>query len=212
VPGSNPAVVARDDARADPEVSFLEVLTEAVTAVQRAEIPHLVIGGVASAALGRPRWTHDIDLFVLPQDANRTLDVLEQAGFEVERTDPHWLFKAAKGRLVVDVIFKTIGDIYLDEEMLRRGIDSDFHGVKFRVASAEDQMVIKAIVDSERRPHHWHDGLGLIASQELDWDYVLRRSRHGARRVLSLLTYAQSNDLVVPDSVIRALFDMIYGS
>jgi hypothetical protein len=27
----------------------------------------------------------------------------------------------------VDVIFKTSGDIYMDEEMLRRGVDGDFH-------------------------------------------------------------------------------------
>lgn len=209
MPGPDP-VTAMAEGHADPEPAFLEVLAEAIAAVEGAEVPYLVIGGVASAALGRPRWTHDIDLFVLPQDADRTLVALRKAGFEIERTDPHWLFKAARAGLVVDVIFKTVGDIYLDEEMLRRGIDGDFHSVKFRVASPEDQVVIKAIVDSERRPHHWHDALGLIASRELDWDYVMRRSRHGARRVLSLLVYAQSEDLVVPDSAIRTLFDMLY--
>ncbi|HZD69137.1 MAG TPA: nucleotidyltransferase [Actinomycetes bacterium] len=196
---------------AHPEASFLEVLGEAITAVEAAEVPYLVIGGVASAALGRPRWTHDIDVFVRPQDADRSLVAMEEAGFAIERTDPHWLFKATRGGLVVDVIFKSSGAIYLDGEMLRRGIDGDFHGVGFRVASPEDLVVIKAIVDSERRPHHWHDALGLIASCELDWDYVVRRSRHGARRVLSLLAYAQSDDLVVPDAAMRALFDMIYG-
>jgi predicted nucleotidyltransferase len=195
----------------DPEASFLEVLAEAIASIEGAGVPYLVIGGVASAALGRPRWTHDIDVFVLPQDADRALVAMEKAGFEIERTDPYWLFKAAKAGLVVDVIFKTSGDIYMDEEMLQRGVDGDFHGVGFRVASPEDLVVIKAIVDSERRPHHWHDALGLVASRELDWDYVLRRSRHGARRVLSLLTYAQSDDLVVPETAIRALFQMIYG-
>jgi predicted nucleotidyltransferase len=212
VPGSEaaPAAAASDDL-IDPEPSFLEVLTEAIAAVEGAKVPYLVIGGVASAALGRPRWTHDIDVFVLPQDSDRALAALEEAGFDIERTDPHWLFKAIKGGLVVDVIFKTKGDIYMDEEMLRRGVDGDFHGVGFQVASAEDLIVIKAIVDSERVPHHWHDALGLIASCELDWEYVVHRSRHGARRVLSLLAYAQSDDLVVPDSAIRALFDMIYG-
>lgn len=203
--------VESDGGRGDPEPSFLQVLGEAVAAIEGAEVPYLVIGGVASAALGRPRWTHDIDVFVLPQDADPTLAALEKVGFEIERTDPYWLFKAAKEGLVVDVIFKTSGDIYLDEEMLRRGIDGDFHGVGFRVASPEDLVVIKAIVDSERRPHHWHDALGLIASRELDWDYLVRRSRHGARRVLSLLAYAQSDDLVVPDTAIRTLFEMLYG-
>jgi len=212
VPGSRAAPAAVSSHQIEhPEPSFLEVLAEAIAAIEDAKVPYLLIGGVASAALGRPRWTHDIDVFVLPEDADRTLAALEDADFAIERTDPHWLFKAAKGGLVVDVIFKTTGAIYMDDEMLERGIDGDFHGVRFRVASPEDLVVIKAIVDSERRPDHWHDALGLIAACELDWDYVLRRSRHGARRVLSLLAYAQSDDLVVPESAIRALFDMVYG-
>ena len=212
MPGSDQArTLPNGIEHGDPEASFLEVLAEAIASIEGAGVPYLVIGGVASAALGRPRWTHDIDVFVLPQDADRALVAMEKAGFEIERTDPYWLFKAAKAGLVVDVIFKTSGDIYMDEEMLQRGIDGDFHGVGFRVASPEDLVVIKAIVDSERRPHHWHDALGLVASRELDWDYVVRRSRHGARRVLSLLTYAQSDDLVVPDTAIRALVQMIYG-
>jgi hypothetical protein len=38
----------------------------------------------------------------------------------------------------------------------------------------------------------------------------MRRARQaGARRVLSLLVYAQSNDLVVPDRVIDDLFEMV---
>jgi predicted nucleotidyltransferase len=211
VAGPDPAqIVDAVDRFADPEPSFLAVLAEAIAAVEAAGLPYLLIGGVASAALGRPRWTHDIDLFVFPQDAERALAVLRDAGFAIERTDPHWLFKAARDNLVVDVIFKTTGDIYMDEEMLRRGTVGDFHGVRFRVASPEDLVVIKAIVNSERRPHHWHDALGLVASCELDWDYLVQRARHGARRVLSLLAYAQSDDLVVPDSAIRALFHMVY--
>ena len=34
----------------------------------------------------------------------------------------------------------------------------------------------------------------------------------GARRVLALLVYAQSNDLVVPNRVIEQLFEEIYKS
>ena len=37
------------------------------------------------------------------------------------------------------------------------------------------------------------------------------RARFAARRVLSLLIYAQSEDLLVPDAAIRSLYDEIYG-
>jgi hypothetical protein len=70
---------------------------------------------------------------------------------------------------------------------------------------------MKAVTHDEHMPRHWHDALGLVSRCGLDWDYVLRRARQaGARRVLSLLVYAQSNDLIVPNRVIEELFDAIY--
>jgi hypothetical protein len=60
-------------------------------------------------------------------------------------------------------------------------------------------------------PRHWHDALAIISRCDLDWEYVVRRARRpGARRVLSLMLYAQSNDLVVPAGPIRALFETIF--
>ena len=38
-----------------------------------------------------------------------------------------------------------------------------------------------------------------------------RREARGPRRVLSLIIFAQSNDLVIPDDVIRRLLTTIYG-
>jgi hypothetical protein len=41
---------------------------------------------------------------------------------------------------------------------------------------------------------------------------VSRARRFGARRVLSLLLYAQSNDLGVPVKPVRDLFDSIFDA
>jgi hypothetical protein len=80
------------------------------------------------------------------------------------------------------------------------------------LAAPEDVIVIKALAHDEPSFRHWHDSLAIIAAQELDWEYLVRRARHGAHRVLSLLVYAQSNDLIVPEQPIRSLFESIYGS
>jgi hypothetical protein len=53
--------------------------------------------------------------------------------------------------------------------------------------------------------------LAIIAGHELDWDYLLMRARRGPRRVLSLLLYAQSTDLAVPDPVVRQLAGVTLG-
>jgi predicted nucleotidyltransferase len=195
-----------------PEAVFLEVLDEVTRALEDGGVSYVFIGGVASAVLGRPRWSDDIDIFIEAQDARRCLDVLEEAGFETQETYPDWLYKAIRRGVLVDVIFKSSGDIYLDEEMLARAQTGDFRGRSVRIAPPEDLVVMKAIAHSEPTPRYWHDGLSILAHSTLDWEYLLRRARHGPRRILSLLIYAQSNDLIVPASVIGRLYDSIFDN
>ena len=199
------------DARQDEE-RFLRVLSDASAALEAKGVEYLLMGGVGSAAVGRPRWTHDIDFFVRPEEARQVLSILENAGFTIEETYPDWLFKAFKEDVLVDIIFKSAGGIYLDEEMLARSSFGDFKGQKVRLIAPEDLVVIKAVVNDEHIPRHWYDALGLISFCQLDWDYLVQRAtQFGARRVLSLLLYAQSNDLVVPGGPIRELFHAIYA-
>src|SRR5690606_13711796 len=73
---------------------FRQVLGEVGAALEGAGVVYALMGGIASNRLGRPRWTHDIDVFVQPGMADAALDALAQAGFDTERTDPVWLFKA----------------------------------------------------------------------------------------------------------------------
>lgn len=189
---------------------FVRVLAEGIAAIEASGIRYTLIGGIASAVLGRPRYTQDIDVFVRPIDAEDVLDVLADAGFETQKTNPHWLYKAVKDGVLIDVIFRVVGDIYLDDEIVERSAVRSFKDIDLRVVSPEDLIVIKAAVTSEECPHHWHDALGVLASVEIDWDYLVARARNSARRVLSLLVYAESNDLVVPSSVIRSLAERIY--
>ena len=195
------------------EGRFLTVLREAIAALEGKNITYLLMGGLSSATLGRPRGTNDIDLFVRPESARLTLEALEASGFTTEETDPRWLFKGFKDDILVDVIFRSTGDIYLDEEMLAHARVEDVQGCAARVIAPEDLLIIKALTADEHMPHHWHDALGVITGSQMDWDYLVNRaSRHGARRVLSLLLYAQSNDLGVPVKPVRALFDAIFDA
>jgi predicted nucleotidyltransferase len=192
---------------------FLDVLRDAINALEDKEIPYLLMGGLSSATFGRPRGTNDIDLFVRPESARLTLDALEAAGFTTDETDPLWLFKGFKDDILVDVIFRSSGDIYLDDEMLAHARVVDIRGCAARVIAPEDLLIIKALAADEHVPHHWHDALGVITGSDLDWDYLVSRGRRfGARRVLSLLLYAQSNDLGVPVRPVRTLFEAIFDA
>lgn len=169
-----------------------------------------MLGGLASSLVGRPRWTHDIDFLVRPDDARQVLGALEHAGFRSEETDPVWIYKAFKDGVMLDIIFMVTGGIYLDEEMEQRSVIREYDGLAVRIPSPEDQIVIKAIVHREETSRHWFDALAILGRAQLEWEYLLHRARLGARRVLALLIYAQSMDILIPNWVIRRLYEEVY--
>ena len=196
-----------------PEADIgLNTFADAIDAIQDANIPYVLVGGLASSLLGRPRRTEDIDILVRKADAHRVLEALAQAGFETEETNPEWIFKARRDEVTIDILFWLKGEIYLDDQMLERAPLEEFAGRTVVLMPPEDLIVVKAVIHDEQTPRHWYDALGVIADQELDWEYLFARARHGARRVLALLLYAQSNDLIVPDDAIRGLYETIYGN
>jgi predicted nucleotidyltransferase len=195
---------------ADDGDLFLRVLDEALDALQSAEIPFLLIGGIGSAVYGRDEGTRDIDVFVRPETVRRVLEVLGARGFETKEVAERWLAKALKHGVLVDVIFRSTRDILLGDEMLDRSRVMPFRGRDVPLAPPEDLVVMKACAMSEDTSRYWYDAVSIIAHSELDWDYLVARAReHGARRLLSLLLFATSLDIVVPSEPIETLYQAI---
>ncbi|HEX6844346.1 MAG TPA: nucleotidyltransferase [Actinomycetota bacterium] len=192
------------------EESLLAALDDAQDALLVAGVAFLVMGGIASGILGRPRWTRDVDLFVRPEDAGRALEALEAAGFETWVEHQHWLAKAKKYDVVVDIISRSHNDILLDDEMRARGHAAVFKGRTLVLVPPEDLIVMKAVAASEDTPRYWYDAIGILGRTELDWEYLVRRARPaGPRRILSLLLYAQSMDVHVPTAPLRDLARLV---
>lgn len=190
---------------------LIATLKDVVAVLQDDGVDHLFMGGISAFALARPRITRDIDVFIRPGDVERVRDALCGAGFEVADHDPTWLIKAWKRGVLVDVIFRSSGGIYLDDEMLRRQDTGEFMGVAAPLIAPEDLLVIKALTAHEGNPQHWYDAMAIISRCELDWEYLLQRAHQtGPRRILSLLLFAESTDLLVPSNVVQALFDAVH--
>ena len=205
-----PLVRRNSDTTGSDEAEFVDVLRTVVKALE--EVPFGVLGGVASAAYGRPRWTKDIDVFCRADDAGRVLEILEQHDFEIERTNPTWIFKAWRHGVLVDVIFKVKSEVYFDAAMAERIRRVEFEGVDVPILAPEDIVVTKAIAGDEESPWHWYDALGIIAVNELDWDYLLERARKSPNRVISLLHYAMSIDIPVSMGALRRLHESVMAS
>lgn len=186
------------------------VLADGVAALERAEVPYVLIGGAASAIRGRPRVSDDVDFLVRQLDAERALDALSVAGFGTEKTNPQWIFKATRGDVTIDLMFWLMGDLYCDDAMLEHATRDRYGETEVNVAAAEDLIVIKLLAHDEQSYRHWHDALALLGLNEIDWDYLLERGRVTPRRLLSLLLYAQSVDLVVSDDAIHRLYATLY--
>lgn len=190
--------------------NIVTTLFATLETIEANDIPYALIGGIAVKELGRPRVTHDIDIFVRPDDADSILEILAAKGFEIERRDPFWLYKAWRDGVLVDIIFRSCGDIYFEEEVRSHVRRIPYYGKFINAISPEDFIVIKSAAHQEDNPHHWYDALAVLTQGNLDWDYLLKRSRHSPRRMLALLIYAQSNDIAIPSDLIQKLYKCIF--
>ncbi|MEZ0391324.1 MAG: nucleotidyltransferase [Pseudobdellovibrionaceae bacterium] len=189
---------------------FDAALFATLDALEEKKVDYALIGGVAASGLGRPRPTQDIDLFVRPEDADALLEVLKEYGFETNRFNPSWIFKAYKENVLIDIIFRSEGGFYFDDEMKDHSVLVNYHGRQVKMVSPEDFILIKCAVHSEEGHHHWHDALSVLSQAKLNWDYLVHRSRKAPRRLLALLLYAQSSDIWVPNGPIQRIFETVF--
>jgi predicted nucleotidyltransferase len=196
------------------EKAMFDTFKEGTDALERAGVPYVVGGGIAVWAYGRRRWTKDIDLFVKPEDAAAALDSLSGADFRTEMTDPIWLYKAFKRDVMVDIIFRSKADIYLDEEALRRAEMRPIDGHSFLFMAPEDLMIRKVFAMSEER-RDWYDAISIMdaLNGNIDWQYLVRRAQRDPGRVLSFLLYTESEypreRALIPFAVIKQLAEMV---
>src|SRR5688500_4749469 len=104
-------VHARPVAYSTPDefAHLIDAMKAAAAALRDAEVPHLLGGGLAAWARGGPPTEHDVDFFVRPEDAERALAALVDAGMRPERPPEGWLLKAHHGETLVDLILHPSG-------------------------------------------------------------------------------------------------------
>jgi predicted nucleotidyltransferase len=160
----------------EPFDDIKATLKRAAGALQEADVPFVLGGGLAVWARGGPATSHDLDLMVRPEDAQRALDVLEQAGMRAERPPEGWLYKAWDGDVLVDLIFKIVGEP-VDDEMFERAELLEVNAVPMLTMSLEDVLVtkLKALDEHEldyERPLEFARSL----REQIDWADVRSRT------------------------------------
>lgn len=157
---------------------LLQALKKSAAALREADVPFLLGGGLAAWARGGPETEHDLDLMVRPEDGERALKALDEAGFRPEDPPEEWLYKAWDGDVMVDVIFEPSGGP-VDDAMFERAEEFDVHAVTMKVMALEDVMVTKLL--SLREHEVDYESVLEIARalrEQIDWDEVWRRTSH----------------------------------
>ena len=155
---------------------LVETTRKAGAALRDAGVPFALGGGLAAWVRGGPRTEHDIDFVLKPEDAERALVALADAGFRTETPVEEWLVKAYDGDLLVDLIFRPASGP-VDDEVLARADELEVAAVTMPVASLDDVMVTKLLALNEQESD-FGGCLEIARSlrEQIDWDRVRERT------------------------------------
>jgi len=155
---------------------LVQTARTAGAALRDAGVPYALGGGLAAWARGGPETEHDVDLLVKPEDAERALAALADAGFRPERPLEDWLLKAYDGDVLVDLIFVPASGP-VDDEVLGRAETIEVSALPMPVAALEDVMVTKLLALTEQEPD-FGGCLEIARSlrEQIDWDDVRERT------------------------------------
>jgi hypothetical protein len=155
----------------------LAALHEVTEFLDQHQLGYLVLGGVANAIWGRPRATQDADFKVLVGERTiRELVILIGSRFEFRVQDP---VAFAQQTYVVPVYASNhigvdlgLGFFPYEEQAVKKAVVVEYQGVTFRVCTAEDLIIHKAISPREK---DWSDIAGVLVRQgnKLDQGYIL---------------------------------------
>jgi hypothetical protein len=154
-----------------------ESLKRVAAALREGNVPFLLGGGLAAWAYGGPGTGHDLDVMVRPADADRALDALDAAGMRTEKPPEGWLYKAWDGDVLIDVIFRPVGEA-VDDSMFERAADLEVNAVPMKVMSLEDIMVTKLLaLDEHELDYERALEFARSLRERIDWLAVRRRTR-----------------------------------
>jgi hypothetical protein len=132
-------------ASGDHPFAEMEVtLKKAAAALRDARVPFLLGGSLACWVRGGPQSRKDLDFMVKPEDGERALAALSDAGMRPEHPPEDWLLKAWDGEILVDLIFHPVG-LEITDYVIERGDELDVFSIRMPVMSLEDVIATKLL-------------------------------------------------------------------
>lgn len=151
-------------------------LKRALAAFRDSDVPVLLGGSMASWARGGPRPQHDLDFVVRPDDAERALEALADAGMRVERPPEGWLYKAFDGEVMVDLIFSPTG-LEITDDVFDRADTMEVLATPANVMALEDAITTKLLsIDEHSLDYSSLVQIARSLRERIDWDELRERT------------------------------------
>ena len=202
-----------DWAAAIPKSEWL-AYARALRMVRATGVDFMLGGGFAFAAYtGRWRDTKDIDIYVRPQDRQKAIDALDQAGFEDFYSrlpyDRKWIYRGVRSDFIVDVIWSMANQrAQVDELWFKRAPKVMLRDQTVSVIPLEELIWCKLYI-IQRDRCDWTDIFNLLYARasQIDWNHLHTRLEEDLPLLRALLTVygwlCPGSALTLPRSVWR---------
>jgi hypothetical protein len=169
-----------------------------VDALNKHEIPYMLVGSLATNFYSIARSTKDADIVIqaslidtarILASECRELRIDPQFGFEGVTSTARILLRTGRPQFIVE-LFALSDDLH-DQERFRRRVQADWEGRPTWIATLEDALVTKLRwAGTAGREKDYVDARNVIATsgERVDWPYVERWCDvHGSRPLLDRL-------------------------
>lgn len=166
------------------EVAFAwdqkDTYVEALRTLDSRGVNYMLGGAIAvHHYTGWWRATHDLDVYTTRDQVESAATALEDMGFrdigEQAPGDREWIYHAAKGDVIIDIIWRFANYIdYVSPDWQTRAPRGEFLGVETAFLPLEELMWIKLYVINRHRCD-WPDLMRIIRAQcsAIDWRRLL---------------------------------------
>jgi hypothetical protein len=162
---------------ADPvtgkKTPLVTIARRALRALNRSDVPFAVIGATALGVRGLPRFTADLDVVVVREDAYEALRALDDAGFTCdvdidEEAEPEAMYVMRHGKGQVDLL---VASAEPESTVVAEATSATVFGVEAPVATLE-QLVLMYLYSNQVR--HVGDLARIVVETKVDLAAVER--------------------------------------
>ncbi len=166
---------------------LVAIARRALRALNRSEVPYAVIGATALGVRGLPRFTADLDVVVVQEDAFDALDALDEAGFATVTTvdreaEPEAMYVMRLGKGEVDVL---VASAEPESTVVAEAGRARVFGVEAPVATLE-HLVLMYLYSNQ--PRHLGDLARIVVETAVDLPSVERYLAEVHPEMLSTLS------------------------